>query len=144
MGFPHKGQVTWKRFPVMTSACLWWHLINEGYRHRQIKVLFLIALTMNTRYVLYNISLSDSPRREHDDVIKWKRFSRYRPFVRGIHRPPVDSPHKGLWRGALMFSLISAWTNSWANNRDAGDLRCHRAHCDVTIVAWQAKGRHSV
>ena len=21
----------------------------------------------------------------------------------GIHRSPVDSPHKGLWRGALMF-----------------------------------------
>ena len=26
--------------------------------------------------------------------------------VRGIHRPPADSPHKGQWRGALMFSLI--------------------------------------
>ena len=43
----------------------------------------------------------------HDDVIKWKHFSRYWPFVRGIHRSPVNSPHKGQWRGALMFSLIS-------------------------------------
>ena len=32
------------------------------------------------------------------------------------------------WRGALMFSFICAWTNGWVNNRDAGDLRCHRAH----------------
>ena len=32
------------------------------------------------------------------------------PFVRGIHRSPVDSPHKGQWRGALMFSLNSAST----------------------------------
>ena len=41
--------------------------------------------------------------RYHDDVIKWKHFPRYWPFVRGIHRPPVNSPHKGQWRGALMF-----------------------------------------
>ena len=42
----------------------------------------------------------------HDDVIKWKHFPRYWPFVRGIHRSPENSPHKGQWRGALMFSLI--------------------------------------
>ena len=29
----------------------------------------------------------------HDDVIKWKYFPRYWPFVRWIHRWPVDSPH---------------------------------------------------
>ena len=31
----------------------------------------------------------------HDDVIKWKQFPRYWPFVRRIHRSPVNSPHKG-------------------------------------------------
>ena len=31
----------------------------------------------------------------HDDVIKWKHFPRNWPFVRGIHRAPVNSPHKG-------------------------------------------------
>ena len=40
----------------------------------------------------------------HDDVITWRHFSRYWPFVRGIHRSPVNSPHEGQWRGALMFS----------------------------------------
>ena len=45
----------------------------------------------------------------HDDVTKWKHFPRYWPFVRGIHRPPVNSPHKRQWRGALLFSLICAW-----------------------------------
>ena len=35
-----------------------------------------------------------------------------------IHRSPVNSPHKGQWRGALMFSLICTWTNDWVNNRD--------------------------
>ena len=52
----------------------------------------------------------------HDDVIKWKHFSRYWPFVRGIHRSPVNSPHKGQWRRALMFSLICIWINGWVNN----------------------------
>ena len=31
---------------------------------------------------------------------------------------PVNSPHKGQWCGALMFSLICAWTNDWANNQE--------------------------
>ena len=35
---------------------------------------------------------------------------------------------------ALMFSLISAWTNSWANKRDAGVLRRHSAHYDVIVM----------
>ena len=52
----------------------------------------------------------------HDDIIEWKHFPHYWPFVRGTHRSPVDSPHKGQWHGALMFSLIWAWTNSWVNN----------------------------
>ena len=74
----------------------------------------------------------------HDDVIKWKHFPRYWAFVRGIQRFPVNSPHKGQWRGALMFPLICTWTNGWANSRDASDLRRHRAHYDI-IVMWQWK-----
>ena len=73
---------------------------------------------------------------DHDDVIKWKHFPCYWPFVRGIHRSPVNSPHKGQWRGALMFSLICAWINACVNNRQAGDLRHHRAHFDVTVM-WE-------
>ena len=45
-----------------------------------------------------------------------------------------EFPHKGQWRGALMFSLISVWINGWVHNREAGDLRCHRAHHDVTVM----------
>ena len=55
----------------------------------------------------------------HDDVIKWRHFPRCWPFVRGIHRSPVNSLHKGQWRGTLMFSLICVWINGWVNNRDA-------------------------
>ena len=74
----------------------------------------------------------------HDDVIKWRHFPCYWPFVWGIHRSPVNSPHKDQWRGALMFSLICVWINGWVNNREAGDLRRHRAHYDV-IVMLQTK-----
>ena len=70
----------------------------------------------------------------HDDDIKWKHFPRYLPFVRRIYWLPVNSPHKGQWRGALMFSLICAWTNGWAYTQDAGDLRHHRAQYDVTVM----------
>ena len=50
------------------------------------------------------------------------------------HRSPVNSPYKSQWRGALMFPSICAWTNGWVNNRDAGDLRRHRAHYNVTVM----------
>ena len=71
----------------------------------------------------------------HDDVIKWKHFPRNWPFVREIHRSPVNFPHKGQWRGALMFSLIYAWINDWVNNREAGDLRRQHGHYDVIVMS---------
>ena len=77
-------------------------------------------------------------KHQHDDVIKWKHFPRYWPFVRGIHRSPVNSPHKGQWRGALMFSLICVWINGWVNNREAGDLRRNQAHYDVIVMRLQS------
>ena len=70
----------------------------------------------------------------HDDIIKWKHFPHYWPFVRGIHWSPVNSPHKGQWRGALMFSLICARINGWVNNGEAGDLRCHWTHFDLIVM----------
>ena len=78
---------------------------------------------------------------KHDDVIKWKQFPRYWSFVRGIYRSPVNSPHKGQWRGALMFSLICVWINGWVNNREAGDLRRHRAHYDVSVMKSDSECR---
>ena len=70
----------------------------------------------------------------HDDVIKWKHFPRYWAFVRGIHRSLVNSPHKGQWRGAVIFSLICAWRNGLVNNRYVGALRRHHGHYDVTVM----------
>ena len=69
----------------------------------------------------------------HDNITKWKHFPHYWPFVRGIHWSPVDSPHKGQWCRALMFSFICAWTKGLANNRDTSDLKRHHVHYDVTV-----------
>ena len=49
-------------------------------------------------------------------------------------------PPKGHWRGALMFSLICAWTNGWASNRCTGDLRRHHAHYNVTVMLFLVGG----
>ena len=66
----------------------------------------------------------------HVDVIKRKHLPCYQPLA------PVNFPHKGQWRGALIFHLICAWINGWQKNREAGDLRRHRAHYDVTIIQF--------
>ena len=65
-------------------------------------------------------------------------------FVWGIHQSPVNSPHKGQWRGTLMFSLICAWTNGWVNNRDGGDLRRHRDRYDVTVMSCGSLERTAI
>ena len=70
----------------------------------------------------------------YDDMIKWKHFPRYWPFMRRIHWSPVISPHKGQWRWAFMFSLNCAWINDLLNNREAGDLRRYRTHYDVIVM----------
>ena len=102
---------------------------------------FFCVLNINRKdMVFHNIiplrlwHLASQQRWRHDDVIKWKHFPRNWPFVWGIHRSPVNSPHKGQWRGASMFSLICAWINGWVNNREAGDLRRYRSHYDVTVM----------
>ena len=76
----------------------------------------------------------DNTLLSQDGVIKWKHFPRYWPFVWGIRRLPVNSPHKGQGHWVLMFSLICAWINAWVNNREAGDLRRHRAHYDAIVM----------
>ena len=100
------------------SVCLW-HIYSAK----------LIASQCNDYGSIWYASI-------HDDVIKWKPFPRNWPFVRGIHRSPVNSPHKGQWRGALTFPSMCTWIHGCANNREAGDLRRHHAHYDVTVMLF--------
>ena len=61
-------------------------------------------------------------------------FSALLAICAGNSPVPVNSPHKGQWRGALVFPLIYARINGWVNNGEAGDLRRHRIHYDVTVM----------
>ena len=70
--------------------------------------------------------------RNHDDVIKWKLFPRYWPFVRGIHRSTVNSLTKA--SDAELWYFLWSRINGWVNNREAVDLRRHHAHYDVTVM----------
>ena len=65
----------------------------------------------------------------HDDVIQFKHFPRYWSFVRGSHRSPVNSPHKGQWRGTLMFSLMNGWLTIIKLVTET-PLRSSCRHCD--------------
>ena len=62
-------------------------------------------------------------------------FSALLAICAGNSPVPGDSPHKGQWRGALMFSLNCVWIHGWVNTREAGDLRRYRAHYDVTVMS---------
>ena len=64
-------------------------------------------------------------------------FSALLAICAGNSPVPVNSPHKGQWRGALMFSLICVWINGWVNNGEAGDLKRHRSHYDVIVIIHQ-------
>ena len=73
----------------------------------------------------------------HDGVIKWKHFPRHCPFVRAIHRSPVNSHLKGQWHGALIFSLSALeqtveWTIETTVIWDAMALI-------MTSLEWQIK-----
>ena len=128
--------------PTITySSEVWQQTKSEQTRINRIMgniIHILLMVPQNTpRDALYIEAGLLDPDTIHDDVIKWKHFPRYWPFVRGIHRSTVNSPHKGQWRGALMFTLICARINGWVNNREAGDLRRYRGHYDVTVMQRQ-------
>ena len=116
------------------QICAQWNAIIISSDGMNVPLLWQLWKSMTQYGIKYT---------QHDDIIKWKHFPRYWPFVRGIHRSPVNSPHKGQWRGNLMFPLICTWTNGWLNNREAGDLRRHHAHYDVTVMG-PILGHHCV
>ena len=96
---------------------------------------FLTSQSCTTYYMSHDNNNAENWS-DHDGIIKWKHFPCYWPFVWGIHQSPVNSPHKGQWHGGLMFSLICTWIISWVNNHEAGDLRCHRTHYDISVMYW--------
>ena len=136
-----------KKTPVVFVALVWMKFRKKEYlceirilpiSYWSAKWMFCVECQLISKILhKYHIDSLIYPKENscnHHDVIKWRHFPRYWQFVRGIHRPPVNSPHKGQWRGALIFSLICVRINGWVNNRGAGDLRHHRAHYDVIVI----------
>ena len=96
-------------------------------------------------FILKNTKIMDSL----SNMISWKDmmtssneniFGIIGHLCKGIHWSHY--PHKGQWRGALMLSLIYARINSWENNGEAGDLRCHHTHYDVTVMIISTLKQH--
>ena len=137
---PHKGH--WRRALVFYFICAWTNgWAGDLWRHRahydvtlmevewSYEFLFLASMR---NYFIYrcHLSLEERYKLQIYILISSKQFSKswwrhqmetlsaldYWPFVRGIHRSLVNSSHKGDWRGALMFSLICAWTNGCVKN----------------------------
>ena len=82
---------------------------------------------------LCHYSLCENP---HDDVIKWKHFSRYWPLCGEFtgHRwiPSTKANDAELW----CFLLICAWMNSWVNNREAGLCFTTATWCCRKNFSW--------
>ena len=82
--------------PMSAITLLWCHCndISTWAPMRLIRRLYISSgsLVIEAKWRMY-VSVT------HNDVIKWKHYPRHRPFVQGIHRWPVNSPHKGQWRG---------------------------------------------
>ena len=79
----------------------------------------------------------------HEDVMIWKpwwrhqmeTFSALLALCAWNSLVTGEFPSQRPVTQSFDFCLIYAWTNGWVNNRETGDLRRHRAHYDVIVLA---------
>ena len=134
-----------------------WHNIHTIYSYKPsfvfLRLFVKVPLHCNAKWC-YTYML-----RSHDDVVfiqahnsvrpnnatyvPWWRhqmetFSALLALCAGNTPVPANSPHKGQWRGALMFSLIYAWINDWVNSREAGDSRRQRGHYYINVMIMKS------
>ena len=104
-----------------TNNSSWWHddVINGN--------IFRVTGPITSLTVVYSTVYSDADQRKHQSFASLA-------FVWGIHRSRWTPHTKASDAEFLMFSLICVWMNGWVNNREAGDLRCHRGHYDVNVM----------
>ena len=137
----------WKKSPTLATTANRRGINKRSWLWRKSALLYCFKRCLKGQPISISLITLIDVQYHHslntDDFIcssvSWWRhqmetFSALLALVRGIQRSQVNSPHKGHWPAAFMFSLICTWTNGWVNNQDAGDLRRHRAHCDVTIM----------
>ena len=115
---------------ISSSSC---RFISIIYSACIFKTHHYLTTTKRASYAVYSVTTSCH------GTISWRRhqmetFSAWLALCAGNSPVPVNSPHKGQWRGALMFTLICVWINGCVNNREAGDLRRYCAHYVVTVM----------
>ena len=112
-----------------------WLLVSLGHQHLWYWLCRIIKIdeySTSPNDIVSYISVQPGViMTSHDDVIKGNIFC----ITGSLCGPLVNSPHKDQQHGALMFPFICAWTNTWANNGNAGDLKCHHAHYYVTVMS---------
>ena len=125
-----RGHLAWNCGSLITK-CSPWDRISKT------RIWLPDVYEFALRYKL--VSSQNSLQSYHDDVIKWKQFPRYLPFVRGIHQPPVNSPNKPVTRSFDV--LICAWINGWVTNREAWYLMTPSCslwrQCHVKCACWR-------
>ena len=128
----HLVSFIWNNMPICPCSCLYW--IKRILHGHVIPVVGTVAADIHR-----DVWLTESHNYAAFLSYTWWRHqmetsSALLAFCVGNSPVAVNSPHQGQWRGALMFSLICAWINDWVNNGEAGDLRCHCAYYDITVM----------
>ena len=100
-------------------------------------ILTICVVAFRSRWLLWYMTASWHGEISHS----WWRhqmetFSALLAICAGNSSVPVNSLHKGQWRGALMFSLICVWINGWVNNHEAGDLRRYHVYYNVIVMLF--------
>ena len=124
---------------IMIDSCIiWFHLDCI----LQLRKSYYIATNVSSRKSATTFGdLPDWWKRYKTVWILWRykiaTFSVISVLCEGNPLVTGGSPRTGQWRGALLFSLICAWINGWANNPETGDLLRHRALYDVTVLHFR-------
>ena len=129
----------WTLFPCVYDKSSWWILVMyhpySSESHRQHWCYHKIGKQMWRMWVKWDVIKTTTTHTWWRHQVE--TLSALLAICAGNSPPPVNSPHKGQWRGALVFSLICVWMNDWVNNREAGDLRRRRAHYDIIVIKKQ-------
>ena len=90
-----------------------------------------MASQITSLAIVYSSVYSGSDQRKH-------QISASLALVRGIHRSPVNSPHKGQWRGKYFHSVTSTWwfCRDFSLSCFSVVLQLHTAICRLAISNW--------
>ena len=122
-----KSDFDWKGTPTgVTQELNSYELLVNGYRQYRNWLCYEMVFVWQAPFLCpFSMMTSSNENIFRVTGLFWREL---------IHRSSVNSPYKGQWGEALMFSFICAWTNSRINNGNAGDLRRHRVHYDFTVM----------